>query len=574
MPQRLKRWEVKPSITPEASRELQDFPPAFQQILYNRGQSTQVLASRYINAEPPVGSSSANLRGLPEAVDRIIWGLNNNESIVIYGDYDVDGVTSTALLCQVLERLGAQVSYYIPNRFDEGYGVNIEALDSIKALQTDLVITVDCGIRSFVEIEHANRLGLDVIISDHHHPKGHMPRAYAVINPKQEGDQYPDKDLAGVGLAYKLAAAIIERIEQTNRSSKLSIEPEGLLDLVALGTIADIAPLVHENRALVRSGLGIIKRMGRQGLNALIGVSGLRPDRIKASHIGYTLGPRLNAAGRLESALDALNLLTTDDINKAVSLAQKLDNQNQKRQKLTQETQYIAEQLAFIGDPDPLLLFAAHEDFNPGIIGLAASKLTEMYYRPSIVAQIGPHETRGSCRSIPEFHITMALDQCSDLLKRHGGHAAAAGFTVINENLPALVERLQSIAVHELAHKDLRPILSADMEIPLRDLRPELLQYLEMLQPTGYGNQEATFISRDLQVKYARSVGKEGNHLKMAVSDGWVTYDAIAFRQGHWLEDLPERIDLMYSFEVNEYNGRVSLQLNVQDLKPTGTPDI
>ena len=570
----MKRWEVKSPITPEAFQELQDYPPAFKQIIFNRECDTQELARQYLDATPPQGADPEKLWGLPEAVDRIVWGVQKNESIVIYGDYDVDGVTSTALLVQVLQGLGAQVRPYIPNRFDDGYGLNIEALDSIKASQAGLVITVDCGIRSFEEIEHAKRLGLDVIVSDHHHPKGEIPRALSVINPKQEGDEYPYKDLAGVGLAYKLALALIKHYERANHHSKSRMEPDSLLDLVALGTVADIAPLVGENRALVRTGLEVIKLMGRQGLNALIGVSGLQPNRIKATHIGYILGPRLNAAGRLESALDALRLLTTNDIHIAVSLAQKLDDQNQKRQNLTQETQYYAEQLALADDSDPLLLFAAHEDFSPGIIGLAASKLTDMYNRPSIVAQIGVEETRGSCRSIPEFHITMALDQCSELLEHHGGHSAAAGFTVRNENLPALVEKLQSIAVEKLSDRDLRPVLTADLEIPLRELKPDLLQYLEMMQPTGYGNPEAVFISRDLQVKYARLVGREGSHLKLAVSDGWVTYDAIAFRQGHWLENLPAYIDLIYSFESNEYNGRVSLQLNVQDLKPSGTPDI
>ncbi len=328
------------------------------------------------------------------------------------------------------------------------------------------MITVDCGIRSIEEVAYARQIGLDLIITDHHHPADEIPPALAIINPKQPGDTYPDKNLAGVGLAYKLATAVYEDPSQTAE----------LLDLVAIGTVADLAPLVGENRALVRHGLEQIRRPHRQGLLALIGASGLRPDRINASDIGYTLGPRLNAAGRLDSALAALELLLSQDVYAAASLAQKLDAQNRERQQITREIQAQAEQIALAENPDTLLLFAADPGFNPGVVGLAASRLTDVYYRPAIVAAYGEQTTRGSCRSIPEFHITDALDRCADLLVRHGGHAAAAGFTVRNENLPELRRRLQEIAEQELGGMLLRPVLHADMQIPLSELKPELLQ--------------------------------------------------------------------------------------------------
>lgn len=420
-----------------------------------------------------------------------------------------------------------------------------------------------------MEADHAYELGMEMIISDHHHPSGSLPRAAAVINPKQSGDEYPQKDLAGVGLAYKLASALTSGITPDNDSSE--IEP--FLDLVALGTVADLAPLVGENRYMVRSGLEYLRRPQRQGIMALMGVAGLKPDQIKASHIGFVLGPRLNAAGRMESALAALELLTTTNIKDAAWLAQKLDVQNRERQKETREIQERAEKIVLEHDPDAPLFFAADPDFNPGVVGLAASRLSDLYYRPAIVAHQGQEFTRGSCRSIPEFHITDALDQCADLLDHHGGHAAAAGFTVANDNLTELVRRMQEITANELSGLDLRPTLNADLEIPLADLKPDLLDYLNMLQPTGHGNRQAYFVSRELRPTAVRVIGRDRTHLKFNVTDGWITYDAIAFQQGYWQAEMPTRIDIFYTFELNEYNGRSSLQLNVRDIKPSGSPD-
>jgi single-stranded-DNA-specific exonuclease len=306
---------------------------------------------------------------------------------------------------------------------------------------------------------------------------------------------------------------------------------------------------------------------------SLIGVSGLSAPRITAEHISFALGPRLNAAGRLDSALAALDLLLTRDVAQAAYLAQLLDNQNRERQQMTREIQTHAESLALAEDPGALLLFAADEGYNPGVVGLAASRLVEQYYRPAIVAQRGEEYTRGSCRSIPEFHITRALDECADLLVRHGGHAAAAGFTLRNQHLPELVQRLKAIAQRELGALDLRPTLRADIEVRLSDLRPDILREMALLQPTGQGNPPAVFVTRQARVTRSRAVGKDNAHLKLTVTDGRLTFDAIAFRQGHWLSQLPPLVDLLFAFEVNEYNGRSELQLNVRDLKPAGAPE-
>ena len=565
-----KRWVIAPTIMQQASEALAVVPPILRQVLFNRGIGTEEQARAFVAAKTLSDTNPFQMIGMQTAVDRIRFALEQDEPIAIYGDYDVDGVTATALLVEALRTLGADVRGYIPNRFDEGYGLNKDALDSLKADGVKLVITVDCGIRSPDETLHARTIGLDLIISDHHHPDGeNLPPAFAVINPKQHGDPYPDKDLAGVGIAYKIAEALF-------KSGDLRLETEliGLLDLVALGTVADLAPLVGENRSLVRNGLKQLRETKRQGLFSLAGVAQIKIDKITAGNIGFMLGPRLNASGRLESALASFELLTTTDFMRAGQLAQQLDVQNRQRQTITKTMQQQAEEIAMQDDPHAFLLFAAHEGFNSGVVGLAASRLTEKYYRPSVVAAKGAEETRGSCRSIPEFHITDALDQCKDLLVRHGGHAAAAGFTVKNENLTELVARLKSIAKEKLDGKDLRQTLSADMEVPLADMNFGILKHIAFLEPTGYGNPDAIFVSRTVKVKAFRAVGSEGRHLKLTLEDGpALKYDAIGFRMGEMAKSLPPRLDVMYTLEANEYNGRVSLQLNLKDVKEAGIPD-
>lgn len=542
-----------------------------RQILFNRGYADKTSALNFLSASPPADADPTNLLGMQAAVERILFAISRGERIAIYGDYDVDGVTATTLLVQVLTALGAQVEGYIPNRFDEGYGLNNEALDALKQSGVSLVVTVDCGVRSNEEGEHAKKLGLDLIITDHHHLGEQLPPALAIINPKRPGSTYPDINLAGVGIAYKLAVAILTALRSSNNHLAAAFDESQLLDLVALGTVADLAPLTGENRSLVRRGLNAMRIPHRQGLQALIGVCGLAPSKIRATDIGFVLGPRLNAAGRLDSARAAFELLSTTNINTAGRLAQQLDNQNRERQTITREIQEKAGRIALEEDPDTLLLFAADPEFNPGIVGLVASRLSEQYYRPAIVAHRGERETRASCRSIPEFHITEALDKCEHLMEHHGGHAAAAGFTVRNENLDELVSSLRSIADEELSGLDLKPVLQADLEIQLSNLVPEIIEQLEILQPTGYGNPQAVFVSRELKVNDHRQVGRDGSHLKLVVSDGWVTYDAIAFRQGHWHADMPLFVDLVYTFEKNEFNGRESLQLKVKDIKPSST---
>lgn len=564
-----KRWTIQDPPPPEIADALAEYPEIFRAVLFHRGVTDGEAARRFLEAPLPDLNPSL-LKDMPAAVERILYAVDCQEKIAIYGDYDVDGVTANALLFEVLQAYGADVVRYIPDRFNEGYGLNNEAISLLAQQGVELIITVDCGIRSPDEADHAAALGLDLIITDHHHPGSRLPNACAVIDPLQPGDPYPEsgKSLSGVGLAFKLAQALLLRRPLPGRRA------EDWLDLVALGTIADVVPLTGENRALVRAGLQRLRASRRQGVVSLAGAAGLHLANLSAGDVGFMLAPRLNAAGRLESAMYALDLLLERDPQIAGDLAIKLDQQNRDRQDLTREMHVQAVEIASQAESDHIL-FAFDPTFNSGIVGLVATRLVESYYRPAVVGQIEAETARASCRSIPEFHITHALDQCQDLLVRHGGHSLAAGFTVRLEHLDELRRRLTEIAGRELQDRDLVPELMADGEIDLKNFPPDqvsrLLRYLDLLQPTGQGNPEASFITRGLRVIRAMGVGSDKKHLKLTVAAGPVVWDAIAFRMGDWIGRLPLYVDLLYRFERNEFNGRVTIQLNVRDLQPSRT---
>jgi single-stranded-DNA-specific exonuclease len=560
-----KRWRIHHLIPNDISQALGDFSPLMRQLLYNRGFETDEAAAAFIDGTVDHPTDPFLLSGMEAAVERLHAAIEGKENVAVYGDYDADGVTSTALLTEWLTKMGLTPRPYIPDRYDEGYGLNDDAIRQLAAEGVTLAITVDCGVRAVGEVVLANELGLDVIVSDHHHPGADLPEAVAVIDPKKEGDHYPEKYLAGVGLAYKLVAAYLARYPQKGLAA------EDWLDLVAIGTVVDLAPLKGENRMLVKQGLNRIRRHPRQGLYSLAQVARIDLTKCTAANLGFGLGPRLNAAGRLDSALSSLALLLTDDVYEAGALAQKLDSYNSERQDMTTEIREKAAGQVLAEDPDALLFFAADPDFSEGVVGLAASRLVESYYRPSVVAHQGEEFTVASCRSIPEFHITHALDNCAELLVRHGGHAAAAGFTVRNADRDALVAKLRDIAAEQLGELELLPELAADREIKLdkldRQYIPGILEDLHKLEPTGRGNPEPVFVSRNVGVRHARVVGREGKHLKLTLQAGTNNFDAIAFRQGYWMDDMPDRIDIAYRFEVNEFNGRSTLQLNVKDIK-------
>jgi single-stranded-DNA-specific exonuclease len=559
-----KRW-VGPAevITPEADAELAEYPKPFRQVLFNRGLDTAEKAHAFLQVDTEE-YDPFEMKGMREAVDLIKKAIHYHDPIVVYGDYDVDGVTATVLLVQALRSLGGDVEPYIPNRFDEGYGLSCDAVETLARQGKKLIVTVDCGIRSVKEAELARELGIGLIISDHHHPLETVPAADVVICPRQNGDEYPYKELAGVGIAYKIARALYLSSDCEDK------ECEQWLDLVALGTVSDIAPLTGENRLLVKRGLHWLQSRPRQGIYSLMMVADIRQaGSLSASDIGFKLGPRLNAAGRMESAQEALRLLMTDEPEEASLLAQKLQAQNTDRQDKTSSNQkYAEEQLGDIQSLPIILAFGTEEDFHSGIVGLVAARLVESHYRPAVVGVTGDETTRASCRSIDEFHITNALDECKDLLVRHGGHSKAAGFTIRNENLDELKERLMAIAFRELSLDILVPTFHYDVEVQISDLQANLYGCQSQLEPTGNENPKPLFISKGLKVNRKSKIGKEKNHLRMTVSgDSGPSIDAVAFRMGDWADDMPARIDILYYFELNDFNGNVSFQLNVRDIR-------
>jgi len=554
------KWISCPSLPPEIRAEFQIFPPVLQQLLYNRGFKLRSEAERFLDARLPEKVKDTQPLGINQASDRLIKAIANGEHIAIYGDFDVDGITSTALLKSSLEELDGHVSTYIPHRVDEGYGLNTKAIQALRNKGVDLLITVDCGIRAISEIEYAKKIGLDVIITDHHQPGKTLPTADLIINPDQPLDPYPNKNLAGVGVAYKLLQKLAKH--------KPHLKPEKFLDLVSLGTIADLVPLRGENRHYVRKGLRDLKKPHRQGIFALMGVSGLSPETIQASDISFQLGPRINAAGRLSSANLALDLLLEKDVERAGLLAQKIEILNNKRKDLMHEVKTKAENMAFVDDELPSILFAFHPDFDQGIVGLAAGYLTEKYHRPAIVGKQDNEVTIASCRSIDEFNIIQALDKNKELFLSYGGHPAAAGFKIKNENIPLLKDRLIQFSSTTLEKIDLTPTLTADMELSFNDLDRELLKQINLLAPTGMGNPQPQFISYDIHIHKCRQVGKQNSHLKLELSDGSATFDAIAFRKGDLFDSLPSRVDILYKFEENVYRGRSRLQLNIKDIRP------
>jgi single-stranded-DNA-specific exonuclease len=590
VPDPAKRWHVCPVISESFRSQFSEHSPLVLQILYNRGLSTPSEVSAFLGRSQEFHNPFL-LRGMNEAVTRIRWAIQRGETLAVYGDFDADGVTATVLLTQTLAALGARVVPYIPHRVDEGYGLHKNALTTLARMPVQLVITVDCGIRSVEEVAHARQLGLDMILTDHHSVGPDLPQALAVVNPRRPDCPYPFKDLAGVGVAFKLAQALI-RAEKSARGQsgpEIAICEEDLLDLVAIGTIADVVPLIGENRHLVKRGLDQLNRAGiassdrgssgparaqshheyplRPGLRSLMHEAGVKPGSVDAATIGFVLGPRLNAAGRLKSAMLSYELLQTADQDRAEELAQELGRLNRSRQKLTRETvQAVREQVQ--GEGDAYLHLVAGEDIEAGIAGLVAGRLAEEFYRPTVVVEKRERWSKGSCRSIAEFNITLALDRCADLLQRHGGHAMAAGFTVATDRLPALKERLQTIAEAELAGEELLPTLSIDAEVELQELDWATYTLLGQLEPFGYGNPAPLLLSRGVEVKEHRTVGAEASHLKLTLSDGQRPWDAIAFRLGEWDGQMPRRLDVAYTLEVNEWNGRKRLQLNVQDLQP------
>lgn len=564
---RQNQWHIAPIIPAAIQQKLPDVPAVLLQLLYNRGMTQAGEIQAFLDGRYHASTDPFLLPDMDKAIARIEQAIRNQERVIVYGDFDADGVTSTVLLTEALRGFGLsreQAQPYIPDRIDEGYGLNQEALSKLKHEKgADLVISVDCGIRSVAEVAHACAIGLDMIVTDHHSLGPELPPAIAVVNPKRPDSAYPDNMLAGVGIAYKIAQALYQTIPQ-----QANFELESLLDLVAIGTVADLAPLLKENRQLVIEGLKVLNRAQRPGVAALAKVGRVTAGTMTAETIGFALGPRINAAGRLAHAYTAAKLLTTASANQADQLARELDELNRERQRLTGTLTAKAEAMV---DGESLVQIVASHEFAPGVVGLVASRLAEKHYRPAIVFEQGPVESRASCRSIPEFHITEALDETADLLVRYGGHAQAAGLTLRNENLEPFMARIQAIAADKLAGLALQPKITIDAELDLEQVDWALHGQLAQLEPTGYANAAPVFVSRQVRASLPRAVGQNGAHLQLRLaspySEAHENLPAIAFGHGGLANALPEYVDVVYTIGVNEWRGRRELQLMVQDLR-------
>ena len=567
----LQEWVLAKPAPLEHLQRYNGLSPILAQLLYNRGFEEPAAAHEFINNRD-LSEDPFILKDMEKAVARITGAITEREPVAVYGDFDADGVCATALLVQVLRALGAEVTAYIPDRADEGYGLNTAALEQLALQGIKLVVTVDCGIRSVAEVAAGNSAGLDIIVTDHHSIGPELPPAFALINPRQP-DCPGEAQIAGVGVAFMLAKALLLHRWATDRPNyPAGLRLSDLLDLVALGTVADVMSLnVSLNRRLVSHGLDTINELRRPGIAALAQVAGLKPGRIKATHIGFGLGPRINAAGRLGSAMTAYDLLTAESLDEAMPRAIELQALNMRRQQLTSQAQSaISEQVVDGGDIP--LIFTGDENLLPGIVGLVAGRLTEEFYRPAVVMEIGEVQSRASCRSIPEFNITRALDECADLLLRHGGHAMAAGFTVLNSNIDVLRQALEQKAKESLRGQVLVRRVHLDQEIELLELSERLVNELEVLEPTGRANEPATFMTSNLHVLFCRRVGEDGKHLKLKVaSEASKPVDAIGFGLGEWAKRMPQSLDAAYQLEINEWNGKRSLQMRLLDIRPSAS---
>ncbi len=556
------RWNLLPLVPDEHLVKTSGLSPLIAQLIYNRGITEPSQLEIFVTGDERLSSDPSLLPDIQPAAVRIYQALLSGENIAIYGDFDADGITGTALLVQGLSALGGKVIPYIPHRLTEGYGLKTTALERLHQGGITLVISVDCGITALAEVKRARRLGLDIIITDHHTPLPEIPPAVAIVNPKRADSNYPFSELTGAGVAIKLLQALFQGIGKEEQL-------EELMDLAALGTVADMAPLWGENRYLVKQGLKLMNAIPRLGIREIISQAGLSIGSLDAESISWIIAPRLNAAGRLAHAMTSYNLLMTNSPKEARGMAAWLEQKNGERQRLTTKTLTKAREQILAQGISPLLI-AAGSDYPLGIAGLVASRLSEEFYRPSIVIRTGEKISSGSCRSIPEFNIIQALNQCSSLLSQFGGHSQAAGFTLPTKNLARLEHNLSQLATTELAGADLRPQLDIDAEVTLPDLSGDTFKTIQQLAPFGRGNPAPTFLSRRAEVVDCRTMGNSREHLRLKLKQGSTVWDGVAFRLGDFLAEVSPHLDIVYNLEIDRWGGKEKLRLNILDFAPSG----
>lgn len=534
-------------------------------ILYNRGIREDEEITRFLSKDLGVMHDPYLLKDMEKAVGRIRQARDNHEKITIYGDYDVDGITSIAILYKQLTEMGMEVAYYIPDRMQEGYGVNRDALDKIRQDGSSLIITVDTGITAVEEGEYAKEIGLDIIVTDHHECKETLPNVYAAIDPKQKDCPYPFKSLAGVGVVFKLIQALDERKSLPDLMDKYA-------DLMCLGTVADISPLVDENRVIVTEGLKRFKTTRNTGLKALIDVS-TNGKAITTSTIGYIIAPRINASGRLGCAGRSVDLFLTDDEAKAKELAESLCEENTLRQHTEQKM--FKEALEYLEShpevKEDKVIIIPHKDWHHGIVGIVSSKITEKFYKPSILFAIDGDEAKGSGRSVNGFNLFGALENCSELLEKFGGHELAAGLTIKASNIETFRKKINECSKDSFTEQMLTPTIMLDAAIKVPYISLETVNDINRLQPFGVDNPTPSFAIRNIKI-HKISVMSEGKHLRMTLLKDGKYLDSVGFGMGEYYQHLEEGdfIDVAFALDINDYKGFQNVQLILKDIKKVG----
>lgn len=533
-------------------------------LLLNRGIKEIDQAKNFLNPSLEKLYDPFLLKDMNKAVKRIHKAIKKNESIWIYGDYDVDGVASVSIMLKYFSSINVSANYYIPDRISEGYGVNKNAIKTIADKGGNLIITVDCGITSLTEVDYANELGMDIIITDHHSCHDILPAAYAIINPQQWDCKYPCDVLCGCGVAFKLIQALTPKEDFFKNIYDY-------LDIVSIATVADVVPLIDENRIFVQNSLKNINKTENLGLKTLLDICKLKDKKINAGHIGFVIAPRINAAGRIASADTGVKLFTTEDVEEARKLANFLEEENQNRQKI--ENEILQEALSMIKEDNQYdeekVLVLYNENWHHGVIGIVASRIVEEYYKPTIILTTEDGIAKGSARSISGFDIFESLKQCQNFFIKFGGHKQAAGLSLNVENIKEFRKRINDLADKILSEDDLVPQIYCDGHLSLEDIDNQLIDELETLEPFGLGNMSPRFINLDLRSKETRSVGANDRHLKMYVEDSNMGFDTIGFNLGEYsnLVTNKDKLGIVFTPEFNIFNGNRKIQLNIKDLK-------
>lgn len=565
-----RNWRVRSaafSSIDQLSEKLK-IAPVTARLLSLRGIESLEDAEIFLNGKLSLLPDPFLMRGMKKSVERLLLAIERSEKIAVHGDYDVDGISSTALLVEFFDQLGISCDYHIPLRMKDGYGLSTEAIDQAAAAGAGVIVSVDCGVSAHAEASHAAAIGIDLIITDHHQPPDSLPEAHAIVNPHQSGCGFPDKSLSGVGVAFFLLVALRASLRKRNFFSAENPEPDlrYALDLVALGTIADVVPLKGLNRLLTRIGLQVMAGDRRLGLNSLRQIAKI--ETIDCAAVGFKIAPRLNAAGRIEDAALGVQLLLTDDASVATGIAEQLDCFNLERQAIERETiESALQQVAELPDENRTIVLGS-ELWHSGVIGIVSSRLVERFYRPTILFALDGESGKGSARSTREVHLYQMLQQCSALLLGYGGHAAAAGMTVAPDRLTQFAQRFEEGVRSEYADVTV-PTIEYDGDLLLEEITEKLIEEFDLLAPFGMGNPGPVFCLRDCQIMGVQSVGE--NHLRFSVRQGGYSLPCIAFGMAERKHELAGGVDFLATPGFNLYKGRREIQLRIRDWKAAET---